>query len=208
MKGAVPTEATIGPLPVPHRTPLADMNVGPRRVLMIEANKDGTVGGSHQALYDLVRHLDRSRYEPVLLFYQENRFAALLRAEGFEVHLYVEEIAREQAMLATGTPVRKAVNLFGAIVRRRDFLGRHRIDAVHINNSPAVGNDDWLPAARLRRVPILANAMGDARGARGGPIHAWLFRRFDRVLPISEFMTDAMLSLGIPSERLTPIRLG
>lgn len=189
-------------MPVPHGTPR------PRRVLMIEANQDGTVGGSHQALYDMVRHLDRSRYEPVLLFYQENRFAESLRAEGFEVHLYDEERARERAIRAPGNSIRKTVDLFGAIVRRQEFLARHHIDAVHINNSPAVGNDDWLPAARLRRIPILANAMGDARGARGGPIHAWLFRRFDRVLPISEFMTEAMLSLGIPSERLTPIRLG
>lgn len=180
----------------------------PRRILMVEANEDGTAGGSHQALYDLVRHLDRTRYEPVLLFYQENRFAELLRAEGFEVYVYEEERAHEWEIRVHGGRIRTVLDAFGAILRRRQFLALHGIDAVHMNNSPAVGNDDWLPAAWLSRTPILANAMGDAEGARGSRIHDWLFRRFDRVLPISEFMTEAMVAQGIPRDRMTPIRLG
>lgn len=177
-----------------------------RRILYIEANEDGTVGGSHQALYDFVRHVDRGRVEPVLLFYQRNRFADALREEGFEVHLYEAERERERAIRSRGG-AGKRLDVLGAILRRHRFLGRHRIDAVHINNSPKVGNDDWLPAARLRGIPILANAMGDARGA-SGRVHRWLFRRFDHVLPISAYMTDAMVRQGIPLERMTSIRLG
>ena len=184
------------------------MSPSPRRVLMIEANEDGTVGGSHQALYDLVRHLDRTRYEPVILFYEENRFAELLRREGFEVHVFEEVRALERRIRRSGSWLSRRLDVVRAIARRAAFLDAHRIDGVHINNSPAVGNDDWLPAARLKRMPILANAMGDARGARGGAIHRWLFRRFDRVLPISAFMTEAMAAQGIPMERMTPVRLG
>ena len=182
--------------------------VPPRRILCVEANEDGTVGGSHQALYDLVRHLDRSRYEPVLLFYQDNRFAAALRHEGFEVHLFAGQRECELRVRLHGTPLRRWLDFFGAITRRARFLREHALDAVHINNSPAVGNDDWLPAAKLRRIPILANAMGDAEGARGSMVHRWLFRSFDRVLPISAFMHEAVLASGIPSDRVTEIRLG
>ena len=48
----------------------------PLRILYVEACEDGTVGGSHQALFDLVRQLDRCRYEPVVLFYEKNRWVA------------------------------------------------------------------------------------------------------------------------------------
>jgi len=181
----------------------------PQRILLIEANEDGTVGGSHQALYDFVRHLDRSQYEPVVLFYQDNRFAHSLRSEGFEVHSFAAERARELTIRREGGRIAKLVDTVSAILRRRRFLREYCVDAIHINNSPAVGNDDWLPAAKLEGLPALANAMGDARGAtRRNVIHRRLFCSFDRVLPISQFMTSAMFQAGIPSSRLTPIRLG
>ena len=37
----------------------------PRRILLVEMNEDGTVGGSHQAQFDLVRLMDRERFQPV-----------------------------------------------------------------------------------------------------------------------------------------------
>jgi hypothetical protein len=59
-----------------------------KRILYIELNTDGTAGGSHQCLFDLVRHLDRDRFTPVVLFYQDNRFATMLRELGVEVHVW------------------------------------------------------------------------------------------------------------------------
>jgi hypothetical protein len=57
----------------------------PVRILYIEANEDGTVGGSHRVLFDLVCNLDRTQYEPVVLFYQDNAYASRLRALGVDV---------------------------------------------------------------------------------------------------------------------------
>jgi glycosyltransferase involved in cell wall biosynthesis len=173
----------------------------------VEANEDGTVGGSHQALYDFARHVDRSRYEPVVMFYQDNRFVGPLREAGVEVLLFDKERAEERRIRAHGGRLAFWLDLLPAIARRRRFLRRHHIDAVHINNSPLVGNDDWLPAARSIGIPILANAMGDAIWRRG-KLHRWLSRRFDGVLPISDFMTKAVLANGVPRERVTPLHLG
>ena len=44
----------------------AGPNGRPRRPPHLDVNQGGTVGGSHQSLYDLVRSLDRSRYQPIL----------------------------------------------------------------------------------------------------------------------------------------------
>ena len=79
----------------------------PKRVLLIECNEDGTIGGSHQALFDLVRSLDKARYEPVVLFYQSNIYEEKLRALGIEVHSFEEVRKRELRIRNLGHPIRK-----------------------------------------------------------------------------------------------------
>lgn len=39
---------------------------GRRRALLVEPDEEGTVGGFHQCLYDLVKGLDRGRFEPFM----------------------------------------------------------------------------------------------------------------------------------------------
>lgn len=179
----------------------------PKRILYIEANEDGTVGGSHQALYDLTLGLDHREFEPVVLFYQDNQFRPLLKDYGIEVHDYEEEREHERELRQTGSTVRKYLDYFGAIVRRRRFLRQYEIDLVHINNSPRVGNDDWLPAAKSLGIPIVASVMGDAEG-EPNPLRRPLFRSFDRVYPVSEWMADAMREAGIAKKKIRVIHHG
>jgi glycosyltransferase involved in cell wall biosynthesis len=178
-----------------------------RRILYVEVNEDGTVGGSHQALYDLVRNLDPSRYEPIVLFYQQNRFADRLRNDGFEVHVCDEERRRELDVQITGGRVAKTMGVLRSILWRRDFLKVHRVDAVHMNNNPRCGHDDWLPACRSLRLPIFSSVMGDP-GPVTGVVHRWLYRHYDRYLPISAEMTDKTLANGVDRGRMSQIYLG
>ena len=53
-----------------------------RRILYVEVNRDSTVGGSHQCLFDLARCVDRAHFEPVALFYRDNRYVGRLRELG------------------------------------------------------------------------------------------------------------------------------
>jgi glycosyltransferase involved in cell wall biosynthesis len=180
----------------------------PQRILYIEANEDGTVGGSHRVLFDLVCNLDRTRYEPVVLFYQDNAYASRLRAHGVEVIILEELRARERAIRRNGSRLAKVRENFATIVRRFRFLRQHRIDLIHINNSPATGNDDWLPAARVLRIPCVTSVAGDARGPGGGWLHKRLFRAFDYYLSVSQFINEAMLRAGIKSDRMDLIYPG
>lgn len=58
------------------------------RVLVVESNKDGTVGGSHQALFDLVVGIDHTGFEPIVLFHEDNLFVSRLRLREIDVVLF------------------------------------------------------------------------------------------------------------------------
>jgi glycosyltransferase involved in cell wall biosynthesis len=184
------------------------MDRGPLRILLVEMNEDGTVGGSHQAQYDLVRHLDRSRYEPVVAYYQDNRYVAMMQELGVEVHI-LEDLRRLERRIRerAGRATRILDVLAGAIVRRRRFLRDRKIALVHLNNSPATGADDWLPAARLAGLPCVTFSMGNAPGELG-PVHRRLASSFDRILVIGEHVRGTYLEQGYPASRLTTTQIG
>jgi glycosyltransferase involved in cell wall biosynthesis len=178
-----------------------------RRILLVETNEDQTVGGSHQALFDLVRHLDRSCYEPVVLFYQDNSFVQRFRDLGVQVVLFSDERRKEWAARMSPHKVVKAVDFIASILRRARIIRTHRIDLVHINNSPRTGCDDWLPACGLLDVPIVASVRGDADG-ESSLWRRFLFRRFDRIMPVSDWLGSSMQRAGFPRDRITVVRDG
>ncbi len=178
----------------------------PKRVLLVECNDDGTVGGSHQALFDLVRSLDRSRFEPSVLFYQSNRFEDRLRTLGIPVHSFESIHQRESQVRRAGNTIRKSFDILAAVHRRYRFLKAFQVDLVHLNNGPVFGFDDWLPAASLARIPCIASAMSAHSGI--GFIWDRLIRRFDRVLPVSGYIAEEMRKSGIPVDRIDVVNHG
>jgi len=187
--------------------PSVEPNRRPARVLIIESNADGTVGGSHQALFDLAVRLDRARFEPVVLFNQDNPFVGRLRDRGVEVVVFEEIIRKEREVTRSAGLIAKLKGFGSAVVRRRSELRRLRIDLLHLNNSPAVGNDDWLPAARLVGIPCVVTAMGDSE-RQNRWIHRWLYRRFDVYQAISRYMASALRKHGVDSSRIELVYLG
>jgi glycosyltransferase involved in cell wall biosynthesis len=173
----------------------------------VESNADGTVGGSHQALYDLALRIDRAKYEPIALFYQDNVFVERLRERGVQVVVFSDVVDREREKNRAGRPIGKGLRFGAAVLRRRRELRRLRIDLLHMNNSPGVGSDDWLPAARLARIPCVVTAMGDA-GKPRELIHRWLYRRFDVYLAISHHMAAVLRRHGVNGNRIELVYLG
>ena len=179
-----------------------------RRILFIEPNDDGTVGGSHQVLYDLARGLDGTGYQPVVLFNQQNSFVARLRASGIEVHVFDGPWTRERTVIRTGNRIRQAAMLLEAIARRARFLRRHDIALVHVNGTPQTAQDDWLPAARLTRTPIIATCAGNLSFDVASRLELRLMRAFDRVLPVSEHVAAQARRFGYDASRITMIHPG
>ena len=142
---------------------------GPHRILLVEINHDGTFGGSHQAMFDLARHLDPDLYTPIVLFYEDNPFAAKLRALGYRVLTWESEWQREHGTRARWFSPRRVLRLGEAIARRVALLMRERIDLVHVNNSPSYSYYDWLPAARMLGIPCVTHLRGELYPSSGGP---------------------------------------
>ena len=177
------------------------------RVLIVESNQDGTVGGSHQALFDLATRVDRTRFDPVVLFNENNVFVDRLRARGVEVILFDDVVATEKRVNTSASLFAKLVGFGRAVAIRRRTLHRMRIDLLHLNNSPGVGSDNWLPAARLVGSPCIVTAMGDSGRPRRS-VHRWLFRRFDLYLAISEYIAGVLRDHGVDPRKIELVYLG
>lgn len=138
-------------------------NVKPVRVLYVEGNPDGTVGGSYFSLLFLVRGLDRQRYEPIVVFAADNPLIPRFHAAGIETRV-----------VPPGRPVRlpggrlgrlaaQVPNFFrGFVAEPRALAARlraERIGLVHLNNS-ILRNHGWMMAARLAGIPCLTHERG------------------------------------------------
>ncbi|HET8625082.1 MAG TPA: glycosyltransferase family 4 protein [Gemmatimonadales bacterium] len=175
-----------------------------RRVVLVEDNRDGTVGGSFQCVHDIARHLERSRYTPVAMFWEENRFADALRGAGIEVHFGRKLFTAESPPDRRRGLVARMARLAAGVLRRRRFLRAVGADLLHLNNSPAIGCDNWLPAARLTGLPIVTHARAEM-GRPVSPIGRRLVGGFDRIIAISDYVAGTLASAGIPRRRVVRI---
>jgi glycosyltransferase involved in cell wall biosynthesis len=180
----------------------------PRRILFVEANQDRSVGGSHQALFDLVIRLDRDRFVPVVVFYQDNPFAERLRRLGFETLSIEDHRARERSTYASSGVLGKALEKVRVVRRRAALIRQLRVDLVHVINSPRVTCDDWLPACKLTGIPCFASEMMLDSMVETGPVRRWLVRRFDRILPVSGHQEMMLRDMGVRPDRNILIHLG
>ena len=72
---------------------------------------------------------------------------------------------------------------------------------VHLNNSPFVGYDDWLPAARLVGIPCVTYKMGNDRSPKDA-IEAFAIRQFDAYFPLSLIMQRALEHNGVDPAKI------
>jgi glycosyltransferase involved in cell wall biosynthesis len=148
-----------------------------QRMLYVEGNVDGTIGGSYFSLLFLVAGLDRTRFEPIVVFAAPTPLEPRFAAAGIRT-LVVPPATPDRDSKLAGTVLAKAVNFMRGFVaeplRLARLLRRERIDLVHLNNSIR-RNHAWMVAARLLRIPCITHERGinlgfkrrDARMARG-----------------------------------------
>lgn len=188
-----------------------------KRILYVEQNTDGTVGGSHFCLLDTVRHLDRERFDPLVVFYQENslldEFRRLCPVFVLPVPAYVDITSTLPPALgwfrAVPRFVQKGINLFRctfpSLMGKLQLLRAHRVDLVHLNNAANRGYD-WVLACRMVGVKCITHNRGRNRLSGQDRFFA---RRFDAVVSIAGFLADDLLRQGaVRSERSIVIHDG
>jgi glycosyltransferase involved in cell wall biosynthesis len=185
---------------------LADSTRSPVRLLMIEGNDDNTVGGSHRSMFELVSGIDRRRFDPIVCFHRENQYVDMLRAIDVRVLVLDTLRERELAIRSRGGAVRIALDSLRGIAWRFSLLRSEQVDLVHINNSPMLAADDWLPAARLSRIPIVSMERG--RGEITHPRLRRLAGYFDHVIAVSDHVATALRASGVPARLVSTVYNG
>lgn len=191
-----------------------------KTVLYCENNTDGTVGGSYYSLLYLASGLDRSRYRPVVLFYQDNALIPAFREAGVETHVLprpraVEllEVGRDAsrsrlAQAARAIP-QKLLNFFKLLafpsLSYRRYLLRNGVDLVHLNNS-VLRNNVWMIAAFLARVPCVTHERGINR--QYSLSAKLLSRSLAAIICISDAVKESLLAGGIEHPGMKTIHNG
>ena len=182
------------------------------RILFVEGNPDGTVGGSFILMMDLILGLDRRHYEPIAVFRFDNHVAERLRNAGVEVLILpprapVRFKSRWASFLLA--PVKKLANLWGGFLlparTHARFLRERRIDLVNLNNS-ITRNHPWMVAALMTRTPCITHEMGINRSYSA--LSRFLGRRLGAVISLSHAIHDAMKSRGADLPNVTVIHCG
>ncbi len=166
------------------------------RVLFVEGNTDGTVGGSYYILLDLLRNIDRARFEPIALFTHENIVAEQARAAGVRVIIAPPAtpfMFRQPWLNRALAPVKRGRNFVrgyaGAVAAQTRLLRDERIDLVNLNNSITV-NHTWMLAAWRAGIPCLTHEMGiNEHYSLASRV---LGKRLDAVLCLSNAILEAL----------------
>jgi glycosyltransferase involved in cell wall biosynthesis len=172
------------------------------KVLFCESSADGTIGGSHYCLLYLIEHLDRTRFEPLVVFYEPNPILPRFEAAAKTIIHPQDRPVQWSNAGALPALAGRAVNFFRflAVVRSHiAFLRRHHIDIVHLNNS-ITRHQDWALAAFLAKVPCIVHERGLNRAytARDRA----LARRLALIIPMSAWIRDHMVERGVPGENI------
>lgn len=182
------------------------------RILYVEGNVDGTVGGSYYLMLDLVRKLDRSRYHPVVVFHRANFLEDSFRAAGADVFVLPKLPPFEfrwRPLNRLLWPLKAVINFGRRLLKsafvHADFLREQKIDLVNLNNS-ITRNHDWMVAARIAGTPCVTHEMGINQ--HYSLLSRQLGRRLDSVICLSRAIRDAMTERGAWGGNTTVIHCG
>lgn len=183
-----------------------------KRVLFLEGNTDGTVGGSYFLMYDLVNRLDRSLYEPIVGFHRDNYLIEKLRAGGIETIVFPKGNPlnfRASWLNKLLAPVKRLINVYRGLVAPAllyaRWLRERKIDLINLNNS-ITRNHPWMLAALITGTPCVTHEMG--LNYRFSLTSRVLGKRLQRVICLSHAIHNAMRDCGIDYPNIQVIHCG
>lgn len=198
-----------------------------KRILYIEQNTDGTVGGSHFSLLFLVEGLNKKLYSPIAVFYQEHRLVPRYKQAGCKVLLMkkpktlnLAELLPAFNKLASNRVLRlfitmpmlimqKMLNYFIAFIFPAFacwiIVIKEKIDLVHLNNT-LLRPQQWILASLFTRAKVIAHERGINNSF---PFQTRFWARFlKRIICISDAVKENLLKHGFSKEKLYRIYNG
>lgn len=141
------------------------------------------VGGSHLSALGLIRRLDSSRFEPLVVLHETNGpLAEFLRREGVAFEPAPRSSELTFVLVRGISPYRAIRSVAPVVPRLASFLRQRSVDIVHTNDGRI--HVPWGVAGRLARTHVLWHHRGNPEAfglRRVAPLIA------DRVVAVSKF---------------------
>jgi len=134
-----------------------------KRILYIESNVDGTIGGSYYSLLYLIQGLNKAKYEPVVLFCEEHPL--LEKYERAAQRVIIQNYGPTSSPPEnTITDVLKIIPRFYKYVIKKQKIIKEIIksvspDLIHLNNGYDI-NHDWILAGKLNGIKVVTHDRG------------------------------------------------
>jgi len=178
------------------------------RILFVEASVGGVVGGSLTGIQHLIRRLDRSRFAPELLLYEDKpTLVRELERDGVRVHVLppLPQPTSPRGFGRFGRAVLQVRELV-RVVRPRSravaaVLADRRPGLVYLANGITANLDAALAAGHLG-IPLLCHEKGFRRI---GPIERWASRRIDVTVCMTDEIRAHYAAHGVRARRLVTV---
>ena len=184
------------------------------KIFFLESCDDGTVGGSHTCMYNLIRNLNHREIAITTAFYSDNIYARRYRDLGIDVEI----LPFAKPLRSGNVVIRKAINWYNREIKAgwfvSDYFKRNKFDLVVLNNSiyPALL---FARICKRLRIPVVAYERGiDSYERR----HIDATADIQAAIPISDAVRQHLLNWdyktkiieriydGIEPESVRPIR--
>ncbi|MFI0414683.1 MAG: glycosyltransferase family 4 protein [Candidatus Thiodiazotropha sp.] len=188
-----------------------------KKIMYCEGNTDGTVGGSFYSLLYLTSGLDRTKYDPMVVFHEEHSLLPEYIKAGVKTLIVPPykpiSLLSDNKYLARlnviFTIFQKPANLLGYLLissfRKKRLLKKNNIDLLHLNNS-VLRNNDWMIGAYLAGIPCITHERGI--NDHYHLISRLLANKLKAIISISNSVTDTLKRNGITNENILTIHNG
>ncbi|MCU7874362.1 MAG: glycosyltransferase family 4 protein [Candidatus Thiodiazotropha sp. (ex Lucinoma borealis)] len=188
-----------------------------KNIMYCEGNTDGTIGGSFYSLLYLVRGLDKSKYNPTVVFHNHHALISEYENAGIKtliIHHYkpVSITINIKSLLFLNKiigKIQKLFNLAGYLIlssfRYSRFLKQHKIDLLHLNNS-ILRNNDWMIAAFISGIPCITHERGINNHYPFIP--RFISKYLKAIISISNSVTNTLINNGIVNKNIVTIYNG
>jgi L-malate glycosyltransferase len=129
------------------------------KIFFCEIYDDGTVGGSHSIMYNLVTSLDKNRFIPFVGFHGENIYFERYEAHGIDITQFPDFTPVHFSV----SFIRKMINWYTLIIKKTKYLenlfANLDIDLVVINNT-LYTSEPYIKACMNLNIPIVIHERG------------------------------------------------
>jgi glycosyltransferase involved in cell wall biosynthesis len=175
----------------------------PHRILFVEASVGGVLGGSLTGILQLIDRIDRSRFAPSLLLYQEKEVIPQLEAAGVPVHVLPPQPGwlPDGGRGRMGRALLRLQEIASVVLPRSRAVLAHlqkaRPDIVYLANGVSP-NVDALVATARAGIPTLVHEKGYRRI---GPRERVMSRWIDVFVGMTDLVTAHARTRGVQARR-------